>query len=125
MEIAAAGYVLPLPGPLQDRPQPRNDNSGRPRAESARDAGRVDTSADSARSGGRVIDGEVIYSRPESAPGVDAAQRGLAGSTSGFSFQENRRFSLQAAVQAFRDNEALLTRPGEQRQVSGIIDEYV
>ena len=125
MDIAAAGYVLPLPGILQDRPQPRTDNAGRGRGESARDAGRADSSAAAPRSGERVVDGEVIYSRPESARSVEAAQQGLAGSTSGFSYQQPRRFSLQAAIQTFRDNESIVTRPGETRQVSGIIDEYV
>ncbi len=125
MDIAAAGYVPPLPGVLQDRSQPRSDNAGRSRGEAARDTGRSGVSAESPRSGEKVVDGEVIYSRPESFRSVNAAQRGSAGFAGGFSYPEPRRFSLQAAIQAFRDNESMVTRPGETRQVSGIIDEYV
>jgi hypothetical protein len=125
MDIAAAGYVLPLPGVLQDRPQPRTDNIGRGRGESARNTGRSDISDSASRSGERVVDGEVIYSRPDSVHSVNAAQRESAGTTGGFTYQQPRRFSLQAAIQTFRDNESMVTRPGETRQVSGIIDEYV
>ena len=36
-----------------------------------------------------------------------------------------RQFSVPAAIQTFRDNEALIAPEGQQRQVSGIIDEFV
>ena len=124
MDIAATGHALPLLSPLRDRPQARPDNSQQANARNSRD----NTDNVSDRGEGRterVVPGEVIYSRPEQPRGVEAARRGLADAAAGFTASGNRRFSLQAALQTFRDNEALITEPGELRQVSGIIDEYV
>jgi hypothetical protein len=122
MDIAATGFGLPLLGPLQDLPQPRTDNP-RGRADTARGPGEgvLDETRESRNE--RVVPGEVIYARPN-----DGRARSRAESVqSGFSFAESgtRRQSLQAAAQIYRDNEALLTAPGQTRQVSGIIDEYV
>lgn len=122
MDIAATGFAQPLIAPLQDRPQPRPDVSGRGRTDADRDSQGVGVlSDDTGPRNERVVPGEVIYARPD-----DGRVRNRNNPSSGFTpFSGSRRFSLQAAVQTFRDNEALLTRPGQSRQVSGIIDEYV
>lgn len=122
MDIAATGFALPQLSPIRDRAQARPDNSQqgnvRGRGNGARNP------ADTAGRNERVVDGEVIYVRPEQPRALDRLQNspadGMAFNTSGF-----RRFSMQAALQTFRENEALLTEPGQSRQVSGIIDEYV
>lgn len=125
MDIAATGLALPLLAPVRDRPQARPDNSQSQTSRNDRGALAGDASNLSEGRNERVVPGEVIYVRPERARGADRAQPGFAEATPDFNTSTNRRFSLQAALQTFKDNEALVSPPGETRQVSGIIDEYV
>ncbi|MFW2373361.1 MAG: hypothetical protein ACN4GM_09600 [Gammaproteobacteria bacterium] len=77
---------------------------------------------DDARS--RIIPGEVV-ARETERRSVDSAQRTLDQRQVLLSQPDSRQLSQRGAVQTYEQNEALITRPGEQRQVSGIIDEYV
>lgn len=72
----------------------------------------------------RIIPGEVVGRETERRP-VLSAQRTLEQRQTQLSQPDNRQISQQAAVQTYRKNEDLITSPGEARQVSGIIDEYV
>lgn len=72
----------------------------------------------------RIISGEVV-GREADSRSVDSAQRTLQQRQTVLSQPDNRQISQQAAVQTYQQNEDLVTRRGEQRQVSGIIDEYV
>jgi hypothetical protein len=122
MDIAATGLALPLLSPIRDRAQARPDSSQQARAR-GRDHDVRGSQAEVSGRNERVVSGEVIYARPETPRTLDRPQRSL--SDAGFTSSGFRRFSMQAAVQTFRDNQALLTEPGQPRQISGIIDEYV
>ena len=130
MDIAVTGLSLPLLGPDLARQQSRTDNEQSSRARNNRNTqttqdnstGRTSTERSSNE---RVITGEVIYARPEPVRFADTIQRTSTQAGTGFNSPQTRRFSLQAAIQTFRDNEALITDPRQPRQVSGIIDEYV
>ena len=124
MEIAATGFALPLLSPVRDRPQARPD-VGQSTAGNRRDTSSLGLATGSADRNEREVRGEVIYTRPEQGRTSAAAQTRLANDAAAFTASGNRRFSVQAAIQAFRENEAMVTEPGESRQVSGIIDEYV
>ena len=77
----------------------------------------------------RVINGEVLSSETRR---VDAreANSGLLSRSSDNQQQpsgqpDNRRISSQQAIQTFQENEELVPANNQQRQVSGIIDEFV
>jgi hypothetical protein len=56
---------------------------------------------------------------------LDDVQRSGQSSNSNFNPSDTRRFGVQAAIQTFQENEALVSDPGTPRQVSGIIDVFV
>ena len=92
---------------------------------------RSDVNQDSNRAGqtlarDRIIAGEVVARETEDNRRVDSAQRTLEQRQAQLSQQQSdsRQLSQRAAVQTYQQNETLVTRNGEQRQVSGIIDEY-
>ena len=87
----------------QNRPESRNDNAA----------------------GERVVRGEVISSRVTQQRNVNSTQGALDGRGASSQQSDARQISIRAAVQNYRDNEALIAPQGENRQVSGIIDEYV
>jgi hypothetical protein len=124
MDIAVTGLApLQLPGVdrgRQQRPQAEQQNN-RSRNQSNQQASR-----DSAGREGRVIRGEVT-SRSSVNPSriVSSTQSALSERDASFGQSNTRQFSVPAAIQTFRDNEALIAPEGEQRQVSGIIDEFV
>ena len=123
MEIAATGLLLPLMGPGRDRPQSTPTESTRDRGNQRETANRGQTPEPA--DNGRVIRGEVLSSQIDSSRAIGGLQRSNESNSSSFASADTRRFSLQAAIQTFRDNEALITDPANPRQVSGIIDEYV
>ena len=125
MDIAATGLALPILVPVRDRQQARPDIGQQANTRNNRDASSGNAPAESVSRNERVVRGEVIYARPEQGRAVDAAQTSVAGSATSFTSSNPRRLSMQGAIQTFRDNEALVTEPGQSRQVSGIIDEYV
>jgi len=75
----------------------------------------------------RIINGEVLSSETRR---VDARETN-PGLFSGSANQQpsgqpdNRRVSAQQAIQTFQENEDLVPSGNQQRQVSGIIDEFV
>ena len=74
----------------------------------------------------RIIAGEVV-ARETDSRSVDSAQSTLQQRQAQLSQQQsdNRQISQQAAVQTYQQNQTLITERGEERQVSGILDEYV
>lgn len=124
MDIALSGLAAPLALPAFGRGRsartgPEQQNG------TATDAANRQTARDTERSSsGRILRGEVLSSHSESAANTYNHQRGdlKEGGSSEPGF---RRFSLPAAIQAFRENEALVADQSQPRQVSGIIDEYV
>jgi len=124
MDIAVTGLApLQLPGidrGRQQRPQAEQQSrsGGRSRNQSNQQTSRDDTSS--------VIRGEVA-SRSSVNPSrtVSSTQRALSERDASFGQSNTRQFSVPAAIQTFRDNEALIAPEGVQRQVSGIIDEFV
>jgi len=120
MDIAVTGLApLQLPGidrGRQQRPQAEQDN--RSRNPSNRQTPREDST--------RIIDGEVARrSSVNPTRNVSSTQRALSERDSAFSQSNTRQFSVPAAIRTFQDNEALIAPEGVQRQVSGIIDEFV
>ena len=120
MDIAVTG-LAPLLPPGIDRgrqPRPQVEQQNRPNTSnqnSARDSSRE----------GQVIRGEVVSRSFDSNRTVSSTQRSLSERQSSLSQSATRQFSVPAAIQAFKENEALIAPEGEQRQVSGIIDEFV
>jgi hypothetical protein len=117
-ELALSGLVTSQPGVSTNPPrQPRTDQA---RTESAE-------KREPPRDVERVLVGEVLpasentYSHLKNTQSRFAEANGGAAMASG----QSRRFSLQSAVQTFRDNEAIVTDQNRAVQVSGIIDEYV
>ena len=125
MDIAATGLALPLLNPVRERVQTRRDPGPQSGNRTNTDSARTSTAAGTERRNEREVRGEVIYERPERDRVVDAAKSSAGSAASAFTSASPRRFSIPAAIQAFRDNQALVTQPGQSRQVSGIIDEYV
>lgn len=75
----------------------------------------------------RVVSGEVLTASENTYSHLNNSQSRFSSSNntaSGFT-EQPRRFSMQAAVQTFRDNEAIVVDQNRTVQVSGIIDEYV
>ncbi len=123
MDIALSGLAAPLALPAFGRG--RNARTGpEQQNNTVAEATNRQTSSDAERSGGRILRGEVLSSRSEPVGNTYDNQREFLKGT-GFSQPEFRRFSLPAAIQAFRENEALVADQNQPRQVSGIIDEYV
>jgi hypothetical protein len=123
MDIAATGLVpLSLPGVDRGRPARASADQSKPLSQSAE---RENSSRNSSREGletrsetiGRSI---VDINRATSSTQGSLSERESVSSQSG-----GRQFSLSAAIQAFEENEALIAPEGQQRQVSGIIDEFV
>ena len=117
-ELAISSLASPLLGDYVQ--SPRNRRAEQPAAEAAE-------RREPPREPERVVSGEVIsasentYSHLNNSP-----NRFSQGSNSASGFTEQpRRFSMQAAIQTFRDNEAIVVDQTRAVQVSGIIDEYV
>ena len=128
MDIAVSGLnPLALPGFDRGR-QPRPEPGQQDRVRNSRNEQPSQNTSRQNRSGeeGRVIRGEVLSSKTEPINrNINSTQSSLQDRGTSFSQSNTRRFSMQAAIQTFRDTEALIAAPGEQRQVSGIIDEFV
>jgi len=127
MDIAVSGLnPLALPGFDRGR-QPRPEPGQQDRARNNRnEQSSQNTSRQNGSEEGRVIRGEVLSSRTEPVNRSANSTQSTFQERSASSGQTDvRRFSKQAAIQVFRDTEALIAAPGEERQVSGIIDEFV
>jgi hypothetical protein len=120
MDIAVAGFnPLALPGFERGRPQ-------RPDADPQSQAKNRSAEQNANPRGEKVVRGEVVSARVNRNSEVSSTQRTVnERNASAFNQSTPRRFSLNQAMQAFQQNEALIARPEESRQVSGIIDEYV
>ena len=118
MDIAVTGLApLQLPGVDLGRQR-------RPQAEQQSNQSNQQTGRDG--SSERVIRGEVPR-RLSVDPNrnISSTQLSLSERNTSFGQSNTRQFSAPAAIQAFRENEALIAPEGVQRQVSGIIDEFV
>lgn len=79
----------------------------------------------------RVVSGEVVPADDNTYQAINTRQARTvstdtaANSNSNSNSQQARRFSMQAAVQTYTDNQALGDNQNRAVQVSGIIDEYV
>lgn len=74
----------------------------------------------------RVVSGEVLTASESTYSHLNNTQSRFSQSrdtASGFT-EQPRRHSMQAAIQIFRDNEAMVVEQNRAVQVSGIIDEY-
>lgn len=126
MEITANGLSsLLLPGADRGRSarsqtdsqaRPKNQNEDRSNNQSRQ----VDT-RDEARLQADATRSSVITNSRD----VSSTQRTLSERDSSFNQSATRQFSVPAAIQTFKDNEALIAPEGGERQVSGIIDEFV
>lgn len=121
-ELALSSLASPLLGDYVQ--QPRNRRAEQPAAEAAE-------RREPPRETERVVTGEVLtasentYSHlNNSASRFSQGSNNGSNTASGFTDQP-RRFSMQAAIQTFRDNEAMMADQNRIVQVSGIIDEYV
>ena len=127
MDIAVSG-LLPLSMPGLDRARqsrPQSDTQNTPQNRPDRQPSNQNPASSSDRQQ-RVIGGEVVSrSNLDSSRQTSNTQRSLSERALSFSQQGSRQYSVPAAIQAFKENEALIAPEGLQRQVSGIIDEYV
>ena len=127
MDIAVSG-LIPLSLPGLDRgqqPRPQSEVPNRSQNRPARQSSNQNSAANSGRQQ-RIIRGEVVSaSNLDSSRQTSDTQRSLSERALSFNQQGSRQFSVPAAIQAFKENEALIAPEGQQRQVSGIIDEYV
>jgi len=75
----------------------------------------------------RIINGEVLSSETRRVDARETNQGLFSGSANQqpSGQPDNRRVSAQQAIQTFQENEDLLPSGNQQRQVSGIIDEFV
>ena len=74
----------------------------------------------------RVVSGEVLTASENTYSHLNNSQSRFNQSSTASGFTEQpRRFSMQSAIQTFRDNEAIVVDQNRAVQVSGIIDEYV
>ena len=125
MDIAVTGLApLQLPGVDRGR-QPRAQAEQQSRSNSqSRNQSNQQAGRDGAA--GSAIRGEVPR-RLSVDPNrnISSTQLSLSERNSSFGQSNTRQFSVPAAIQTFRENEALIAPEGEQRQVSGIIDEFV
>lgn len=117
MDIAVTGLApLQIPGIDRGR-QPRSQTEQQPRQQ---------TDNQNSASEQRPVRGEIVsQSRVDPNREVSSTLRSLSERQSTFNQSSTRQFSVPAAIQAFKDNEALIAPEGSERQVSGIIDEFV
>lgn len=75
----------------------------------------------------RVVSGEVVPADDNTYQAINTRQARTASTdtAANSNSQQARRFSMQAAVQTYTDNQALGDNQNRAVQVSGIIDEYV
>ena len=124
MDIAVTGLVpLPLPGVgrAAQSPAQTQQQSNTPRQQTASE----NSARNSSREGRPQRSEAVARSGIESRRDVSSTQRALSERESTLAQSDTRQFSVSAAIQAFKENEALIAPEGENRQVSGIIDEFV
>lgn len=121
-ELALSGLATPLLGGYLNPP-------GNKRSEQANTEAEATARRESPREAERVLSGEVLTASENTYSHLNNSQSRFSqantdtGSSSASSGQA-RRFSLQAAIQSFRDNEAIVVDQRRAVQVSGIIDEY-
>lgn len=120
-ELALSGLATPLLGGYLN--PPRNPRS-EPASTQPSEAG--ETREAPRESDERVVSGEVLrasdntYSHLKQSPNHFSDNNNFSSSTS----SQARRFNLQAAIQTFRDTEAIVVDQNRAVQVSGIIDVY-
>lgn len=121
-ELALSGLATSLPGGYINPPGNRRSQQANTERAETREPRR-----ESPRESERVVSGEVLsasentYTHLNNSPSRFSQSSNAA---SGFT-EQPRRFSMQAAIQTFRDNEAIVVDQKRAVQVSGIIDEYV
>ena len=117
-ELALSGLATPLLGGYSNPPR----NSRTEQAETAAVEKR-----ESSPDAERVLTGEVMPASENTYSHLNNSQSRFNQSNSDTSTAsgQTRRFNLQAAIQTFRDNEAMVVDQNRAVQVSGIIDEYV
>ncbi|MDQ1362201.1 MAG: hypothetical protein QG652_61 [Pseudomonadota bacterium] len=117
-ELALTSLASPLLGDYVQ--PPRNRRAEQPAPESA---GRREPPRETER----VVTGEVLTASENTYSHLNnSANRFSSDSNTASGFTDQpRRFSLQSAMQTFRDNEAIVVDQNRAVQVSGIIDEYV
>jgi hypothetical protein len=129
MDIAVSGLSpLALPGFDRGRQQRPEQPAQQDRSRNNRNeqSSQNTTRQNRSENEGRVVQGEVLSSRTDTADrSANSTQSTLQERTATSDQPDTRRFSKQAAIQVFRETEAIIAAPGEQRQVSGIIDEFV
>ena len=120
-ELALSGLATPLTGGYVNPPvNKRSQQAGTETAETR------EPRRESPRESERVVSGEVLTASENTYSHLNNSQSRLntssndASATSG----QARRFNLQAAIQTFRDNEAIVVDQRRSVQVSGIIDVY-
>lgn len=121
MAIAISGLNAPL---FFGSERAQNNNSRQQAEQTRSDVNQDSNRSRQADARERIIPGEVVGRETDSRT-VDSAQRTLEQRQTQFSQPDKRQLSQQAAVQTYQQNQNLVTSRGEQRQVSGIIDEYV
>lgn len=77
----------------------------------------------------RVIEGEVLSSESSRVradePSYNFLGRSSTNQQAPNGQPDTRRVTVQQALQNFEENESLVSEPNSQRQISGIIDEFV
>ena len=111
-ELVLSGFASPLLGRYTPPPRKTRNEDAHPKATEKRESpSEIE----------RVVSGEVLTASESTYSHLNNAQS--RNTASGFT-EQSRRYSMQAAIQIFRDNEAMVVDQNRAVQVSGIIDEY-
>jgi len=134
MEIAATGFnpsfglAISADTPRQ-RQSPANGRAGEQVVREQRSNQTQTKSTSSTPQSARIIDGEVLSSETSRVRADESSYNFLGRSPADQQAPNGqpdmRRVSVQQAMQNFTQNESLVSDANSQRQVSGIIDEYV
>jgi SLT domain-containing protein len=120
-ELALSGLAMPLSGGYINPPGNRRSQQTNTETAETREPGR-----ESPRDSERVVTGEVLSASENTYSYLNNTQSRSSqrNSDTSASSGQARRFNLQAAIQTFRDNEAIVVDQRRTVQVSGIIDVY-
>lgn len=120
-ELALSGLATSLPGGYINPPGNRRSQQTSTETAATREPQR-----ESPRDAERVVIGEVLSASENTYSRLNNAQSRFNQNPSDGSASsgQTRRFNLQAAIQTFRDNEAIVVDQRRTVQVSGIIDVY-
>ena len=133
MEIAVTGFnpsfgSATLADTARQRQSPASDRASEQTSQQRNNQAQANSTTRTPQTA-RVIEGEVLSSETSRVRSEESSYsflgRSATNQQSPNSQPDTRRVSVQQALQNFEQNESLVSDGNSQRQVSGIIDEFV